>query len=64
MGSGIVKMNQAKENKRKESKIEVQTYLDRIKYAIQSGSVTINFQKDRNVDQGRNKKYTNRYTIG
>ncbi|WP_073272093.1 hypothetical protein [Alkalibacter saccharofermentans] len=57
-------MSQTIEKKRKESKIEVQTYLDRLIYAIQSESVTINFQKDRNVDQGRNKKYTNRYTMG
>lgn len=64
MGSVIIKMNKIKEIKRKESKLEVQTYIDRLKYAIKSGSVTINFQKVRNVDQGRNKKYTNRYTMG
>ncbi|NDL67908.1 hypothetical protein [Anaerotalea alkaliphila] len=57
-------MSKITEVKRKESKLEVQTYIDRLKYAIKSGSVTINFQKDRNVDQGRNKKYTNRYTMG
>lgn len=64
MGSVIIKMNKIKEIKRKESKLEVQTYIDRLKYAIKSGSLTINFQKVRNVDQGRNKKYTNRYTMG
>lgn len=64
MGSVIIKMNKIKEIKRKESRLEVQTYIDRLKYAIKSGSVTINFQKVRNVDQGRNKKYTNRYTMG
>lgn len=64
MGSVIIKMNKIKEIKRKESKLEVQTYIDRLKYAIKSGSVTINFQKVRNVDQDRNKKYTNRYTMG
>jgi hypothetical protein len=57
-------MSQTAEKKRKESKIEVQTYLDRLKYAIQSDSVRINFQKERKVDEGRNKKYTNRYTMG
>lgn len=62
--SDIIKMNQTTEKKRKESKLEVQTYLDRLKYAIQSGSVKLNFQKDRRVDQGRHKKYTNRYTMG
>lgn len=64
MGSVIIKMSKITEVKRKESKLEVQTYIDRLKYAIKSCSVTINFQKDRNVDQGRNKKYTNRYTMG
>ena len=49
MGSDMIKMNQAKEIKRKESKLEVQTYLDRLKYAIQSGSVKLNFQKDGQV---------------
>lgn len=46
-----------------ESKLEVQTLLDRLKYAIKSGSVKLNFQKDRNVDQMRVKRHTNRYTI-
>jgi len=64
MGSVIIKMSQTAEKKREESKIEVQTYLDRLKYVIQSGSVRINFQKDRKFDEGRNKKYTNRYTMG
>jgi len=64
MRSATIKMSQTTEKKRKESKPEVQTYLDRLKYAIQSGTVKLTFQKDRNVDQGRNKKYTNRYTIG
>jgi len=64
MRSVIIKMSQTTENKRKESKIEVQTYLDRLKYAIQSGSVRIDFIKNRRVDQGRNKKYTNRYAMG
>lgn len=64
MWSVIIKMSQTTEKKWKESKDEVQTYLAKLKYAIQSGSVKLNFQKDRNVDQGRNKKYTNRYTVG
>lgn len=57
-------MKQTAEIKRKESKLEVQTYLDSLKYAIQSGAVTLNFQKDRKVDLDRNQKYTNRYTAG
>jgi hypothetical protein len=64
MRSVIIKMKQKSESKRIESKNEVQTYLDRLKYALQSGAVTINFQKDRNIDGGRDRKYTNRYTLG
>ena len=64
MGSGIIKMIQKAETKRKESKDEILTFLAKLKYSIKSGSVKLNFQKERNVDQGRNKKYTNRYTIG
>jgi len=64
MGSGIIKMIQKAETKRKESKDEILTFLAKLKYSIKSGSVKLNFQKERNVDHGRNKKYTNRYTIG
>lgn len=63
MESDIIKMNQTTEKKRIETRKEVQTYLDRIKYAIQSGFVKINFQKNRRVDQSRDKKYSNRYTM-
>lgn len=51
------------EKSRIESKLEVQTYLDRLKYALQSGTAKINFQKNRKVDEKRDKKSTNRYTI-
>lgn len=57
-------MSQTTHNKRVETRIEIQTFIDRLKYALQEGTVRINFQIDRNVDEGRNKKYTNRYTIG
>lgn len=57
-------MNQTTEIKRIESEFGVQTYLDRLKYAIQSGSARLNFQKDRRADRNRDKKYTNRYTMG
>ena len=57
-------MKQTTEVKRTESKLEVKTYLDSLKYAIQSGAVTLNFQKDRKVDLTRDPKYTNRYTVG
>lgn len=51
------------ETKRIESRMEIQTYLDRLKYAIESGSVTLRFQKQRQVDKDRDKKHTNRYTV-
>ncbi|UNC93499.1 hypothetical protein [Candidatus Contubernalis alkaliaceticus] len=51
------------EKKRIESKFEVQSYLENLKYALKSSYVTINFQKNRQVDEYRNRKYTNRYTM-
>lgn len=62
-GSVIIKMNNDNEKKRIESKLEVQTYIDRLKYAIESGSATINFQKERQVDKNRDSEHTNRYTM-
>lgn len=56
-------MKQTTEEKRTESKIEVKTYLDKLKYAIQSNSARLSFLKNRKVDYGRDKKYTNRYTM-
>ncbi|HHY22859.1 MAG TPA: hypothetical protein GX527_01285 [Clostridiaceae bacterium] len=58
-----MKMNNANEKKRIESKLEVQAYIDRLKYAIESGSATINFQKERQVDKNRDREHTNRYTM-
>jgi len=49
--------------KRIETEDEVNTYIARLKYILQSEKVTFRFQKDRRVDETRNKKYTNRYTI-
>lgn len=57
-------MNKPRDLKRIETKHDVQTYLDRIVYAIQSNAVVISFQKDRKVDKHRDNKHTNRYTIG
>jgi hypothetical protein len=61
--SVIINMHKTYERKRIESKLEVHTYLERLKYAIRSGYVTINFQKDRKVDAKKSRKYTNRYTM-
>jgi len=41
----------------------VQTYIDRLQYALDSGSVTLFFQADRRIDSSKDKKYTNRYTL-
>ena len=46
-----------------EGNLDISTYLDRLKYALESGSATINFQRDRQVDRVRDAKYTNRHTI-
>jgi len=51
------------EVKRVESKLDVETYLARLKYALQSGRAKINFQKERIVDENRDEKYTNKYTM-
>jgi len=46
-----------------EGNLDISTYLDRVKYALESGSATINFQRDRQVDSVRDAKYTNRHTM-
>ncbi|MFZ3172412.1 MAG: hypothetical protein WA118_10565 [Carboxydocellales bacterium] len=51
------------EEKRIESKLEISTYLDRLKYALNSGQAMIQFQEIRKVDEARNPRYTNRFTI-
>lgn len=56
-------MKEAYEEKRIENKLKVTTYLDRLKYALQSGKARINFQKKRIVDENRDEKYTNKYTM-
>ena len=63
LGSVIIKMNNANEKKRIETRLEVQTYIDRLRYALESGSATINFQRERQVDRNRDKEHTNRYTM-
>ena len=51
------------ELKRVESKSEVEAYIFKLKYALQNGA-KITFQIDRQVDENRNIKNTNRYTVG
>lgn len=61
--SAIIKMKDKSEIKRIETKLEIQTYLARLKYAIESGSAVIEFVRDRYVDKQRSIKHTNEYTI-
>ena len=49
-------------NSRIETKEEVKAYIDNLKYALEHGA-TINFQINRHVDNERDERYTNRYTI-
>lgn len=58
-----MKTKEANEERRIESKLGVKTYLDQLKYALLSGNAKINFQKKREVDENRDEKYTNKYTI-
>lgn len=51
------------EVKRVESKLDIETYLARLKYALQSGRAKVNFQKERIVDENRDEKFTNTYTM-
>ena len=45
-----------------ETELEVKTYLDRLNHALDNGAV-INIQIDRKVDENRDIKYTNKYTL-
>jgi len=54
---------EVKEEKRIEKKSDVSTYLDRLKYALINGQAKIQFQHNRLVDNQRELKFTNRFTI-
>ena len=45
-----------------ESELEVKTYIQYLKFALNNGA-QINFQAKRRVDENREEKYTNQYTI-
>lgn len=47
---------------RVESEIEVKSYIQNLKYALNNGA-KINFQAKRMVDEQRDEKYTNQYTV-
>lgn len=50
------------ENSRIESELEVKTYIQNLKFALNNGA-KIDFQAKRLVDEKRNEKYTNQYTV-
>ena len=45
-----------------ETELEVKTYIERLKYALGNGA-KIDFQIKRRVDDERDEKYTNQYTV-
>lgn len=45
-----------------ESELEVKSYLQDLRYALEKGA-QINFQARRRVDNQRDEKYTNQYTV-
>lgn len=49
-------------NARIESELEVKAYIQNLKFALNHGA-RINFQAKRRVDNNRDYKYTNQYTI-
>ena len=51
-----------KENYRIETLLEIQDYLDKLKFSLENGA-TITFQRYRKIDEKKDEKYTNAYTI-
>lgn len=47
---------------RVESELDVRAYLQDLKYALEHGA-KLTFQEDRQVDQNRDQRYTNRFTV-
>ena len=45
-----------------ESELEVRSYLQDLRYALEHGA-KVTFQTERQVDQGRDIRYTNRFTV-
>ena len=45
-----------------ESELEVKAYIQNLRYALNNGA-RIDFQALRRVDEKRNEKYTNQYTV-
>ena len=52
------------EAKRIETRSEVDTYLDQLKYSLTNSKAKLQFQKERQTDTQRDERFTNRYTVG
>lgn len=52
------------EAKRIETRSEVDTYLDQLKYSLTNSKTKLQFQKERLTDTQRDERFTNRYTVG
>ena len=52
------------EAKRIETRSEVDTYLNHIKYSLTNSKAELQFQKERQTDTQRDERFTNRYTVG
>ncbi len=50
-------------NRRIESQVEVQAFLQDLQYALKNGAEVILSPLNRRVDQNRDEKFTNRYTL-
>ena len=48
--------------RRIESELEVRSYLSNLRYALDKGA-SVTFQEERHVDQKRDSRYTNRFTV-
>lgn len=55
-------VNLENENARIETELEVTAYLADLKYALDHGA-QLTFQQDRRVDEKRDMRYTNRFTV-
>ena len=51
-----------KSTERIESEFEIRTFIQKLQYALEHGA-QINFQIHRRIDDLRNEKYTNQYTV-
>ena len=51
------------EAKRIETRSEVDTYLDQLKYSLTNSKAKLQFQKERLTDTQRDERFTNRYKV-